>query len=53
MIYAYQGQDLQRETPPQGRRRAGDAISGGVNICIMVIKSVIVKQSLTKSRGQL
>lgn len=55
MINAYQGQGLQRETetPPRGRRRAGDAISGGVNVCIMVIKSIIVKQSLTKPRGEL
>lgn len=27
----------EKETPPQGRRRAGDAISGGVNVYIINI----------------
>ena len=33
----------QRETPPQGRRRAGDTLTGGVNTIIFVFCSHFVK----------
>lgn len=41
----------EKETPPQGRRRAGDAISGGVKVYIINIQPGTVNGQSELPRG--